>query len=265
MRSQGLAKLTFGLSTLLGLVFAQAGSISGTVAAQDLTGTVVIACWLVGEDCDQGQSKAVPVGANGVYSLEGLGTGPYVIIAWRDLNGTRELDAGDEAAVYSKDGKAPTPLGPPQQKIDLRLRPYDGTDASLLAPTTAQTGGSVVGAWTMTGGPTVAATYTLGGDGSYVYAYRIALTLQSGCTRAGVYTPPHSLLYITGTYRVAGDRITFTPRTGIYTSDTACNKTERPTSRENMAPKTYTWRLGEYAGSPALFLSDPEGERVFYR
>lgn len=242
------------------------GTITGTVSGQDLTGAVVIACFMVSGDCDAQQSKAAQVDAKGTYRLEGLGAGPYVVIAWRDLNGSGELDAGDEGAIYSKDGKTPTPLKPPQQGVDLRLRAYDGTDASLLSPPRqAQETGSVVGAWSMTSGPTVAVTYTIKPDGTYVYAYRIALTLQSGCTRAGVYTPPYSLLYITGMYRVAGDRITFTPRTGTYTSDTACNKTERPTSPENMAPKTYTWRVGEYAGSPALFLSDTEGERVFYR
>lgn len=246
------------------MVFAQAGSISGTISGQDLSGALVIACFMVGDDCDQQQSRVAQVDARGAYSIEGLGAGPYVIIAWRDLNGSGELDAGDEGAIYTKDGKAPTPLKPPQQRIDLRLRPYDGTDASLLAPRQAQPG-SVVGTWSMTSGSTLAVTYILKADGTYVYAYRVALTLQSGCTRAGVYTPPHSLLYISGTYRVAGDRISFTPRTGTYTSDTACNKTERPTSPENLVPKTFTWRLGEYAGSVALFLTDANGEQAYWR
>jgi len=244
---------------------AQSGSISGMVTGQDFTGVVVIACLLVNDNCDQQQSRAVQVDAGGRYKIEDLGAGPYLILAWRDLNGSSELDTGDEAAVYSKDGKTPTPLKPPQQKIDLRLRAYDGSDASLLTAPQATAGaqGSVLGTWVYTSS-NAGITYTLEANSTYIYAYRIALTLQSGCTRAGVYTPPYSMLYITGTYRVVGDQITFTPRTGTYTSDTSCNKIERPTSRENMEPKTYTWRVGEYAGSPALFLTDANGEQVYW-
>jgi hypothetical protein len=249
------------------------GTITGTVLGQSVSGTTVIACLRVNDECDAQQSKAVQVGARGVYALEGLGSGPYLIFAMRDLNNSGELDAGDEAAVYSRDGKTPTPLRPPQRNIDLRLRAYDGTDASLLSapsnqgsvPRQAQDRRAMVGEWSAKNGAAAVVTYTIKADGTYNHVGRFQQALQSGCTRAGVYTPPYNMLYITGSYRVTGNQITFTPRSGTYISDTSCNRIERPTSPENLKARTFTWRIGEHAGSVALFLMDANGEQVFYR
>ena len=154
--------------SLLALLFAQAAlsqaalsqssdSIQGIVYAvpgQDASNTVVIACVVVKDECSDTLSKLTVIKDSGPsvpYRLEGLGAGPFLLIAWRDLNGTSALDAGDEVGVHSRDGKTPTPVTPPASRIDLRLKAFSGDLDSLLAKTEdlsqAQPFGSIVGDW----------------------------------------------------------------------------------------------------------------------
>lgn len=121
-----------------------AGTIAGTVFAasgHDLSNAVVVACFVANDTCDEAKSKAAPVNAKGSsapYKLDGLGADAYLMIAWRDLNGSGEVDAGDELGVYSKDGKTPALVKPPASKIDLRLQAFDGDTDKLFSSPQAQ-------------------------------------------------------------------------------------------------------------------------------
>jgi hypothetical protein len=122
----------------------------------------------------------------------------------------------------------------------------------------------VLGTWVYTSG-SAGISYTLKADGTYEYAGRLEQTLLSGCSRGGVYSGAYIFIYTSGTYRIQGDKITFTPRSGSYTTDQACVKKEQGPGQEQMKPETYTWRVGENAGSLALFLTDANGEQVYWR
>jgi hypothetical protein len=128
-----------------GITFSQgAGAITGTVFAasgHDLSNAVVIACFVANDTCDDKQSKAVAVsgkGSSAPYKLEGLSSASYLMIAWRDLNNSGEVDASDEIGVYSQDGKTPSLVKPPAQKIDLRLQAFDGDTDKLFSSPQAQ-------------------------------------------------------------------------------------------------------------------------------
>lgn len=129
-----------------GITFSQGGgAITGTVFAasgKDISNAVVIACFVANDTCDEKQSKVSPMNARGSsapYKLEGLtAANAYLMIAWRDLNGSGEVDAGDELGVYSKDGKTPALVKPPAQKIDLRLQAFDGDTDKLFSRPQAQ-------------------------------------------------------------------------------------------------------------------------------
>jgi hypothetical protein len=126
---------------MLGVAASSAQSnlgISGTVfaaPASSLRNTVVIACRLENDTCDEARSGIQELNAStpsATYRIDNLENAAYLMLAWRDLNGNGEADAGDEIGMYRQGGK-PALLTPPASKIDLRLQRFNGDLDTLLA------------------------------------------------------------------------------------------------------------------------------------
>jgi hypothetical protein len=125
-----LAAFTFGSAqndlSLSGTVFALPGS--------NLQNTAVIACLLVNDTCDEQRSGLQQLNASGSsarFQIGNLENEEYLLLAWRDLNGNNEADAGDEVGVYQQRGK-PALLRPPASNLELRMARFSGDLDSLI-------------------------------------------------------------------------------------------------------------------------------------
>ena len=278
--------------SLLALLFAQVAlsqgsdAIQGTVYAapsQDTSSTVVIACMVVKDECSDTLSKLTVIkdsGPSAPYRLEGLGAGPFLMIAWRDLNATSALDAGDEVGVFSRDGKTPTPVTPPASRIDLRLKAFGGDLDSLLAKTEdlsqAQPFGSIVGDWSTvelfadtvnentgsyTGGNNSFTAAKFAANGHYTLIEYIYVTKRIGCTD-WIFTAT------TGTYRVEPEQIVFAPKTSNQINHSGCfpaTSYERKNDPKDLEPVRYWWKLEpDRDGLEVLILLRSEQNDWFY-
>lgn len=112
-------------------------SFSGTVYAlsgSGLQNAVVIACLLENDACSDQRSGAQQIAGNGSsarFQITNLEDADYLLLAWRDLNGNGEADAGDEIGVYQQGGK-PALLRPPASNLELRLSKFSGDLDSLI-------------------------------------------------------------------------------------------------------------------------------------
>ena len=278
--------------SLLALLFAHAAlsqtsdTIQGIVYAapgQDASSTVVIACMVVKDECSDTLSKLTVIkdsGPSAPYRLEGLGEGPFLMIAWRDLNATSALDAGDEVGVFSRDGKTPTPVTPPASRIDLRLKAFGGDLDSLLAKTEdlsqAQPFGSIVGDWSTvelfadtvnentgsyTGGNNSFTAAKFAANGHYTLIEYIYVTKRIGCTD-WIFTA------MTGTYRIEPKQIVFMPKTSNQINHSGCFPTtsyERKNDPKDLGPVRYWWKLEpDRDGLEVLILLRSEQNDWFY-
>ena len=292
--------------SLLALLFAQVGlsqaglfqvglsqgsdSIQGIVYAvpgQDASSTVVIACVVVKDECSDTLSKLTVIKDSGPsvpYRLEGLGAGPFLMIAWRDLNGTSALDAGDEVGVHSRDGKTPTPVTPPASRIDLRLKAFGGDLDSLLAKTedssqaqpAPQPAGSIVGDWSTielfadtvnantgsyAGGNNSFTAAKFDANGQYTLIEYIYVTKSIGCT-------DWIFAAATGTYRVEPEQIVFVPQTSNQINHSGCfpaTSYKRKNDPKDLRPLRYWWKLEpDQDGLEVLWLLRPEQKAWFY-
>ena len=131
-----LVTLTLGLL----VTRAQTGTalVSGTVfavAGGDLQAVNVIACLLENDACSDSRSvvQAVNGGSSAKYQLANLEAGEsYLMLAWKDVNASGEVDEGDELGVYTRGGK-PALVAPPAVGIDLRMAKFNGDLDALLA------------------------------------------------------------------------------------------------------------------------------------
>jgi hypothetical protein len=248
---------------------------------------VVIACVMVKDECSGTLSKLTVIkdsGPSAPYQLEGLGTGPFLMIAWRDLNGTSALDAGDEVGVYSRDGKTPTPVTPPASRIDLRLKAFGGDLDSLLAKTedssqaqpASQPAGSIVGDWSTielfadtvnantssyAGGNNSFTAAKFAANGQYTLIEYIYITKSSGCSN-WIFTAT------TGTYRLEPEQIVFVPKTSKQINHSGCFPTasyNRKNDPKDLKTFRYWWKLEpDQTGLEVLSLLRPEQKDWFY-
>lgn len=105
--------LTQGVIALGGTVYAPKG--------EDVAGTVVVACFVQGSDCDKNKSKSFEISASGssaTFTIDGLTREQYLLFASKDTN-TNDIDFenGDFYALYGTDGN----VTPPVRNIELRL------------------------------------------------------------------------------------------------------------------------------------------------
>jgi hypothetical protein len=114
---------------------------SGTVKAVVGSGLenaiVLVGVWENGQ-YNQGKSKAVRLDANARFSLSGLEKIPYVLFAWRDLDGNGDVNAADEVAPFKTNGK-PSLATPPLTNISLQFEKGDSSLDALVALTVPKT------------------------------------------------------------------------------------------------------------------------------
>lgn len=248
-------------------------TIQGTVYAapgNDVSNTVVIACVVVKDECSDTLSKVAVIkdtGSSAPYRLEDVGAGPFLMIAWRDLNSTGEVDAGDEVGVYSQDAKQPALVSPPASKIDLRLKAFTGDLDALLAnieganqtqptpaPSPPQASGSIVGDWSTVelfadavnadtgsyvGGNNSFTAAKFDAKGNYTLTEYIYITKNTGCTD-WIFTAT------TGTYGAEPKRIAFAPKTSNQIYQSGCQPStsyKRKSDPRDLGPFRYWWKL----------------------
>lgn len=137
-------KRILGLLFLIGLALAfttssaqNSLSFSGTVYALPgsvLENTVVVACLLVNNECSDDRSGVQQINtgdSSAGFQITNLENADYLLLAWRDLNGNAEADAGDEIGVYQSNGRAAL-LRPPARNLELRLIQFTGDLDALI-------------------------------------------------------------------------------------------------------------------------------------
>jgi serine protease len=94
----------------------------------NLAGMQVYACLtIVNNECKQREQVSVSgQGESVTYSFRNLGSGSYVIVAWKDVNGNEEQDAGDIEGIY----KNAVGVRPPASSINFTVTTT--TSASTL-------------------------------------------------------------------------------------------------------------------------------------
>jgi uncharacterized protein (DUF2141 family) len=112
-------------------------ALSGTVhapAGGDVSGTIILACFQVDDDCDEEQSGYVEIAVSGnsaEFSISDLQATSYLLIAMKDANGNGEYgDAGDYMAVYGQ-------VTAPADGLDLHLVVVPGNGGNTPQPTPA--------------------------------------------------------------------------------------------------------------------------------
>ena len=131
---------------------ADQGSVSGTLSApagSDLSDTLVAACF--NGDCNDERSTGIFVtqgGSSASYTVGDLQDGAtYAIFAWKDVNDTGEIDAGDLFGLYSTDGTNPAPVTVPATGIDLQLSVEGGDEDAPPDDDLPPTQGDLQGTW----------------------------------------------------------------------------------------------------------------------
>ncbi|HWK36482.1 hypothetical protein [Sphingomonas sp.] len=121
-------------------------TISGTVAAADgaaLDGGKVIACSAPYKACKtQVEAPLRRDGTGYAFTLTVPDTGPYQIVAWKDVDGNNDASPGDYLGM-ARDGAAVTaPAALPR----IAVKRVEGTAATVAAAGTGS-GGAVTGSW----------------------------------------------------------------------------------------------------------------------
>ena len=266
LKTIGSRFMLFALLTSVALS-QNSGAIQGTVyAAPDSTvqNSIVIACLVVSNECSATLSKVGVVqgtGPSGKYQLENLGAASYLILAWRDLNGSSDLDAGDEVGVYAKNGQ-PALVRSPATGIDLHLKNFTGDIDGLLESveaTTTQTQAaspsqSLLGDWSTieflpnsnnvdtgryVGSNNSFMTAKFDGQGKYELTQYIYNTTRTGCS---------SWIFVStgGTYSASAQQLSFAPKTSNQINQSACfpaTSYKRKNDPRDLTAFRYWWML----------------------
>ena len=243
------------------------GSIQGTVYAVPngtVSGSTIIACVIVNDECSATLSNVGVVqgsGASGKYLLENLGTDSYLMLAWRDLNGSSDLDAGDEVGVYAKNGQ-PALVKSPAAGIDLRLKSFTGDMDALLGsaevasspPQAAQPSKTLVGDWSTIdflsstnnsdtgrylGSNNSFTTAKFDANGKYELTEYMYITMDIGCSN-WIFTTT------SGMYSVANQQLAFAPKTSNQINQSGCHPAtsyKRKNDPKDLKAFNYWWKF----------------------
>jgi len=243
------------------------GAIQGTVYAAPngtVQNSIVIACVVVNDECSATLSKVGVVqgtGPSGKYQLENLGSASYLMLAWRDLNGSSDVDAGDEVGVYARNGQ-PTLVTSPAAGIDLRLKPFTGDMDALLgsaevvtSPTLAtQPSTTLVSDWSTIdylpttnnvdtgrylGSNNSFTTAKFDATGKYELTEYIYYTMSIGCSN-WIFTTT------SGTYSVSNQQLAFAPKTSNQINQSGCHPAtsyKRKNDTRDLKAFNYWWKL----------------------
>jgi hypothetical protein len=226
-------------------------SVKGTVYAPqggDVEGTVVIGCAWIDEGCDEQKSQVVQVsksGASGPYALADLERGQtYLVLFWKDMNGTGEVDDDDYIGVVADESGA-------ARAFTSAAASADGIMAIQQEVVTTDVPEELVGDWFVVATSIgVTNAWTFGADGSASNAF----TMNSAFCGGGAGTATNTQ----GVISVDGNELTFSPTSG--------KKTVKPCSGDSTTTDYYTnvrhftWRVGPsttQAGT-ALYLTDQQ-------
>lgn len=254
---------TLILSWLCGLpLFALAqGPLSGTLYADEVQGTVIIACLVDAElGCLLEHSPFTVIERSGTrasYRLDAI-AGQYLLVAWQDLNGNGELDedGSDRLGFYLDAAGELALVSPPAEGLDIYLispsqLPLQPTPS---ATSPAQPLGDLVGIWQMTrasGGDyrNLATGYSFSmtsgfstllkirSDGSYLMQF-YSSGVASNCAMTTYFETS------AGTVTYQGNQLILHPQ--WHTLETEdCNPATAPRVDLGTDPIVYTFRLEE--------------------
>jgi hypothetical protein len=216
--------------------FAQS-SLSGAVITDDPQGFTVIACFIdvAINDCDGEKSRYINVNADGTYAIDGLDAGQYLVIAWKDSNGSGDLEEGQDEFFYYVDANAEiAAVSPPASNIVLQASASTAPASNPLSDVGATTGASeLTGIWQagLGGnydpsledwgfGDSVATDvghwYQFNADGSYQSRFGMNVVSFGTCRQK-------ILIAETGTYTLQNDLLTLTATSAQKKSDDNCD------------------------------------------
>jgi UDP-N-acetylglucosamine transferase subunit ALG13 len=241
--------LWFTLLFISHLSLAQ-NTIQGNVYARDVGGLVVIGCLFDSStsDCNYEKSQFVSVNSDGSYLLTNLEPGQYVIIAWRDSNGNKTLDQGQDDIGYytTADGQIAF-VTPPASNVAVQVVQASTPATHPLTPQnpltqppsnplttpapTSPTSNALVGNWYQGSSSGVdyynpstgswaapsgsGFRYTFNADGSYEY---------SGLIQSSLYNCTMTVFgYETGTYSLQNDILVLVQKVSKMKSQDTCN------------------------------------------
>lgn len=104
----------------------------------DVKGTLVIACYDLGESCDEDLSEVYVVddsGMFGSYVFTNLLDGNYLIGGYKDSNANKDIDEGDYFGFYSLNGLGETTVKPPANNINFMIQELKGSDRLAMTRT----------------------------------------------------------------------------------------------------------------------------------
>jgi serine protease len=108
---------------------------TGAVSRPSVTGTFVLACYYLGNDCDSVKSRITQVvGAGGVasYGFTELSLGDYLMIAWKDSDNNQDINNGDFVGVYNKNGNLAL-VQPSARNLEIPMELVVDTNANHAA------------------------------------------------------------------------------------------------------------------------------------
>lgn len=266
------AHLTAVISFLFPFAAAAAdigGAIVAAPGSSTVVGTRVELCPMPDGAAQANCGALVPIyirvgGAIGYFRFTGVTPGNYRIVTYRDLNGNGNMDAGDEAAVYTRyPSREPADVQPGRIDLAIRLIPYDG-DANMLFEGRRRDGVTFTGTipaersllvrrWGGTGpiadnynsatGAFVATTWSANGiefraNGTYESA-----DLYQQTSRCMVYLDK-------GRYTVTGNRIRLTPTS---LQQHRCGSAQVTNRSGTLGATDYYWRMQYYSGQSLNF------------
>lgn len=116
-------------------ILAFAGSVHAP-AGHTVAGTIVVACFPQGDDCDEKKSRLVSLTTSGTtahFNLADLSSTPYALFAWQDRDGDGTPSVGDLFAVHSTHAQEAALITPPMSGFVLNLAVM-GSDDSTSEP-----------------------------------------------------------------------------------------------------------------------------------
>jgi hypothetical protein len=84
----------------------------------------VVACPVSGAGCNRNAAAVtdLPGGLFVGFRFENLPPGPFIVMAWRDVDADGRQGPRDFAGVFSMNGREPTPVHPPARGVNVRMK-----------------------------------------------------------------------------------------------------------------------------------------------
>jgi hypothetical protein len=265
-----------------------ANTIAGTVYAavgKDIKNTMVLACFMVNDVCDDTKSDGVVItqtGNHAAYSIGNLSQGNYMIVALQaQFDTAGKISSLETLGVYLKgnnNGKKYTTVQLPASSIDLTLIDLANPDAggnpvSTNPPTVVP---AELQAEFFSGNPIsidyynpVTGTfappsgdfnsYTFKSDGTFTQGVLLQNSFYA-CTTA-------FFSYRTGIVQVGGSQLTLNFTSGTIKYTNSCYPEKNHVKPAVLNSQQYTWRVGKDQQNPNLtylYLKDSTGQEKSY-